>query len=133
MPTSTPQPVRAVALVVHGEGAPIERLVVGDEHASIAAGDRLELVEAVGPDGPVRADPATAVGRAERLRAVLDQGEPVPVGHRSQLGDPARVAEHVDHDDRPGPWGDPRLDIGWVEVERLVDLSEDGPRPGVDD
>ena len=55
------------------------------------------------------------------------------VGHRSQLSDPGRVAEHVHRDDRPGPRGDPRLDVGRVEVECFVDLSEDRPCAGVDD
>ncbi len=34
-------PIRAVALVVHREHSPVERLVAGHDQAAVAAGDRL--------------------------------------------------------------------------------------------
>ena len=79
-----------VPLVVHREAALVERLVVGHDHAAVAAGDRLVLVEAVGPDRADAADAAALVRRAERLGAVLDERDPVAVGDGLELRHPGR-------------------------------------------
>jgi len=124
---------RAVPLVVHGEAAPIEILVVGDDHPAVATGDRLELVEAEDPDLADAAHAAATVAGPEGLGAVLDQGDAMAVGNGPQLGQPRRVAQHVDRHDRPRPRRDARLHVDRVEVERLVDLGQDGQGPGIHD
>ena len=128
-----PEPVRRVTLIVDGEEPSVQVLVIGDDHAAVATGDGLVLVEAVDPGGADPADALTLVCRPEGLRAVFDQRDAVPVRDVLDLIEPGGRAEHVDGDDRLGPRGDPRLDVGRVEVERIVDLGQDRRRPGVDD
>ncbi len=127
------EPVGRMALVVHREAALVEVLVVGHEQAAVAAGDRLELVEAERPDLADPADAPALVARAGGLGAVLDEWDPVLVGDRLELGEPSRRAEHVDDEDRRGPRGDLRLDVSGVQVERVVDLGQDRRGAGVHD
>ena len=57
----------------------------------------------------------------------------MPVGDVLELVEPRRRAEHVDDDDRPRARRDARLDVGRVEVERIVDLGEDRQGAGIHD
>src|SRR3954471_13617175 len=105
-----------MALVVDREAPFEERVVVGDEHPAIAAGDRLVLVEAVRPDRADAADSDAAIRGTEGLGAILDDRDSVRVGNGLQLRHPGRTAQHMDDDDRGGSWRDLRLDVGWIEV-----------------
>ena len=125
--------IRGVALVVDREHPTVEVLVVGDDHPAVAARDRLVFVEAVDAGRADAAHPLALVGRAERLRAVLDDGDAVAIRDILEFIESGRRTEHMHDDDRPSPRRDPRLDIGRIEVERIVDLRQDRERAGVDD
>ena len=127
------EPIGRMALVVHREGALVQAVVVGHDHAAVAARDRLELVEAERAGRPEAADAAALVGRAEGLGAVLDERDAVTVGDRLELVDPGRAAEHVDDQDAGRARRDLRLDVGRIEIEGLVDLGQDRRRARVHD
>ena len=125
--------VGRVALIVDREESAVQLLIVGDDHAAVAAGDGLVLVEAVDAGRPDPADPLPLVRRTERLGAVLDERDAVAIGDVLELVEPRRRAEHVDDEDGLGPGRDARLHIGRIEVERVVDLGQDRDATGIDD
>ena len=71
-----------------------------DHHAALAGGDVLALLQAEAADRAERAD-GPARRWAERLRAVLDDREPLRLAELDDRVHVARVAEQVGHDHRP--------------------------------
>ncbi len=107
----------------------IDQLLVGARHHSALAHAKLLLgEEAERPELPDRANlaPADVKSCADRLRAVLDQHQPVLVAQRSQRADVRRVATEVDRHDRACPGCDaPRRVLGVdVEVVRAADVAQ---------
>ena len=123
-----------MALVVHREAAPVQALVVGDDHPAVAAGDRLVLVEAV--RRPIVPMPPTP-------RPPYDA--PKAWAQSSTRGIPCRSATAFNSFSRAGapsmwttmialrPRCDPGFDVDRVQVERPVDLGQDRDGAGVDD
>ena len=129
------QPARGLepSLVAQRDEQLVVRLVARRHGAALTRRHLLVRIER--PDGrmPVRTEWLALVLRAERLAAVLDHRDPVPLAERQQLVVLRRVPEDVDRDDRLRPRRDRGLDRGRVEVERArVDVGEDRRRPFVD-
>src|SRR5213076_872000 len=89
----------------------IEQLgVVADRDARLAARDRLLALEAEAAEVAPRADRAALVGRAVRVRAVLDERDAVPLGDLGEAVHRRRVAPQVHDDDGARARGDAPLD-----------------------
>ena len=119
---------RSTDRVLQHQGPLANRLVSGDDDATLAAGDDLVELEAEAAGVAQAAEPAAAVGPAVGLRHVLDQAKPSRLRQGLQLVHPRRRAAHVHRQDRLGAGGDLALDVGGIEVERLVDLGQDRHR-----
>ena len=70
------------ALVRVARRAEVQRLVVGDDEPAFARGDVLLLLERERAERAERAEMLAVVGRAERLRGVLDHGNAVAARRR---------------------------------------------------
>src|SRR5947209_16431225 len=73
-------------------------LGVRDDDATFTRRDLLVRIEAEDPRRPVSTERRPLVLGSERLRRVLDQGQPMALAQRSQLVELAGVSEHVDRD-----------------------------------
>ena len=117
---------RAVrAQQAHARG---ERGVVRRDEPGVA--ERAEVLRREEAERGERAQPADGTergARADRLRGVLDEAQPVRGGERLQRRHRARLTEEVHREDQLRLRGDRPLDLRDVEVERRrVDVDEDG-------
>ena len=112
-----------------------ERLVAQRQHASLARGEVLVRVEREAGRIADRADLATAVDAClDRVRGVLDHGEPVLVGDRADRLHVDGMARVVDGHDRAGPRRHTGGHLGGIDAERhRIDVAEDGFRARLHD
>ena len=116
----------AVAVVPELREALGDVLPVGQDHAAVAArAEILGRIERQARGVTPGADRALGPGAADRLRRVLDDGEPVGARQLDDTVHGRRVAVEMDHHDRAGPLRNLVLDLKRVEVEcRLVNIRE---------
>ena len=103
------------------QGLDVGRIRRGDR-AALERRDHLDRSDAEARDVAEPPDGPAFAGRPEGVRGVLDDPQPVSEGDTSQLVEPAREAEVVDSEDRPGPVGHEFLDVG--RVDPLLDVTE---------
>src|SRR3954453_13100052 len=104
-------------------------LGVREDDPALARRELLVRVEAEHTRRALRPDRPALVLRAEGLGRILDQSEAMPLADRSDLVELARVAEHVDRDDRLRALGDRRFDGSRIEVPvAWIDVREDRSR-----
>ena len=105
------------------------RVVRRHEPALAAGGEVLRHLEAERGRVAEPADRPAAVRRAVRLRRVLDDREPAPVGDPEDRLHRRREPVQMDGEDGGRPRRDPGLDLARVDRERVrVDVGEDGRR-----
>jgi len=112
------------SIVLH-TGPVIDRLIIGDEDASLAGGDDLVLLKAKATCIAKGAQRLAPVRAAIALSDILDDAQAVPASDRHDLIHARRHAPHVHGDHRACPGGDLALQILRVEVQRGVDLGDD--------
>ncbi len=106
--------------------APGQLGVADERQAAAVAVQRLQRLEAEEARVAEGADRPAVAGRPERVCAVLDHDEAVPLGDRHDAIHVARQAVEVGRHDRPRPLGDRRLEGVGVEREGgRVDVGED--------
>src|SRR5205814_4597643 len=108
------------ALVLVARGAQVEGLVVARDEAALAGGDVLFQLKRERTKVADRAEGAAFVGRAHRLRGVLDDANGTRPRDRHDRVHVGRAIVEVDGHDRDRARRDLRLDIGRVEAQRLV-------------
>ncbi len=109
-------------------------VAVGDEQPPFAAAEVLQVVQAEGAGDSQRSAHPPLVHRPVRLAGVFDHMQAVLLGDGENRVHVSRAAVNVDGNDRPGPLGDCRFDLGRVErVVPRLDVDEDGNRHLVQD
>jgi len=112
--------------VVEDERAVIERLVVRNERAALAARDDLVVVERKRSRVANRTQALAAIGTAIRLARIFEHFDAVLVGDGHNGIHIARQAIHVNGDDSFGARRDLARGVYRVERERRIHLSDDG-------
>ena len=108
------------------------RLGGHDEGAALERRDVLGRVEGERREVAVRADRPALPAGADRVRRVLDDGDPVAVAERVDGVQVDREAGEVDRHDRASPRSDERLGVREVDQARLrIGIHEHRTRAGV--
>ena len=94
--------VRLVPLVVVSERPLVQIVVVGDDHAAVAAGDGLEDVQREAAHPADGAQLAAVVRSAGGLAGVFQHQQPALLGDRHDGVHVAGIAQHVDRHDGLG-------------------------------
>src|ERR1039457_2894557 len=118
--------------VVEADGTFEEIRIVGGYGATFARGDGLALLQAVDSDIAHRAERTSVVTGADALAAILQHLKAVLAGDREDGAYGGWVALQMNSHDHLGLRRDAMLDIGGIDVERLVDFGKDGQCPNLD-
>ena len=124
--------MRPVGLMAQARAHTGDLGIVGEHHPALACGDVLGRVKRV-DGGPESSEGPAPQGGAHRLARILDQGEPMLGGKVRQRRHIARVAVQVHRHYRPGARSDQARRRGGAQVQRVVDVGEDGLCAGVGD
>ena len=108
-------------------------VVVRRDHPAFAGGEVLVVLQADRARLTHGTHKAAAYARAGGLRAVLEDGDPVPVRHLQDGGHVGGRSGHVHGDDDPGAGRDASFDVTGVEVQGFVDVGEDRHGPKMHD
>jgi hypothetical protein len=110
-------------------------IIVSDDHAAVAVAAEILTGEKGKAAGIAPSSGLfTPVIGPEGLGAILDQSQTEPFAQFTKGGQIRRLAEEMNRQNRPGPFGDGRLDQVWIEVEGFfVNIDEYRPGPQVTD
>src|SRR6266566_4320256 len=104
--------------------------VIGGHSAPLARRDRLIDLHAVNPDVAYGADRPALIACTLALSAVFNYANTVLARDRKNAVQVSGTAQQVRHQNGFVLASDLALDVGWVDVERLVDFGEHRKRSG---
>ena len=115
--------------IVIPDGADIELLIVGEQHAALAAGDHLVRLKTCNGDIAKAAEELAVIAAAKRLRAVLNDDQVMCTRDADDLVHLRRRALVMNRNDRLRFRGDLPFKIGGIHVQIVTNVCKNRRSP----